>query len=268
MILRPIGEENERGSAADLAAHVKNSFISKQQAASGYLPAWSVIARKQTTRADRYLLITQPDHAWLAGELAAQFHASFLPEVGSAMARAIGVHDDGWLMFEPERDYAADPMLLADGRPCSFIDVPIRDSIRAWRGSIEAAARYDGECIVAGHFLRLARGRLQSGCDAGEDLSALQLFVSDTERRQEERKPIAECIDLLQLCDTLSLYLCCGTTDAVEFPQRFGSEAIRARFEDAMYVTAPSLFGSPVRFTIAGRQFPTRETVQVEIRIR
>ncbi|HVZ18766.1 MAG TPA: DUF3891 family protein [Terriglobales bacterium] len=279
MILRPVAGVLRGSSPDELGAQIKNTFISSQQAGDGFEPSWAVIARTQNARADRCLLIAQPDHARLAGEMAARFRAEFLPAGAAECWKEIAVHDDGWLQFEAERNATAMPEVGDDGLPVSFVAVEIEQSLAAWRGSIDAAEKVSplGAYMVSGHFMRLAKGRLAAHADDERREKLIREFVAAEENRQARVEPalgrsaceLREYVDLLQLCDTLSLYVCCGATEAVEFPQRFGEQRIRMWFEDGVYISEPSLFGSDVlSFCVAARWFPSREVGEVEVRIK
>ena len=67
---------------------------------------------------------------------------------------------------------------------------------------------------------------------------------------------------VLQFCDLLSLYLCCGASDAVEFPQQFALGKVRLRRENQAYVLQPSPFrccdSEPeVGLGVEARRFPS-----------
>jgi hypothetical protein len=234
-------------------------------------PAWAIVARSQSVEAPQYLLITQPDHARLSGELAALIQAPFMPEVKPAIAKAIAVHDDGWARrFAFERDLHGDPPRTNTGRPQHFMQVTVEESLAAWTGSIKAAGEVSrlGEYMVSAHFARIGRTRMQMEVDTAEDLRHLEGFVHGEEEWQAEHEPeigrtkeqVSEYVDLLQFCDLLSLYLCCGSTQAAEFPQQFGGEQISIRYEDGVYYTSPTLFGdTPQRFYLPVRIYPSTE---------
>jgi hypothetical protein len=254
MILRPL---------------VSNSAVTSP--ASEIEPAWAVVARTQSVDAPQYLLITQPDHARLSGELAALIRAPFMPEVKQSIAKAIAAHDDGWAhRFAFERDLRGDPPLTNTGRPQHFMQVTAEESIAAWTGSIKAAGEINrlGEYMVSAHFSRIGRTRIQMEVDTPEDVRHLEGFVHEEEEWQAKHQPeiglseekLSEYVDLLQFCDLLSLYLCCGTTQAAEFPQEFNCEKISIRYEDGVYYTAPALFAdSPQRFYLPVRVYPSPE---------
>ena len=64
--------------------------------------------------------------------------------------------------------------------------------------------------------------------------------------------------DVLQFCDLLSLYLCCGSQESVEFPQRIGSkgETVRLQVQDTAFVLSPTLFAKEVELAVETRPYP------------
>lgn len=264
MILRPIDPQSPaslRPEAALLAKMTKSL-----PAGDGFVPAWSVVAEKQGAEASRFLLVNQPDHAKLAGELAAAFRAGFLPKIGEEIARGIGVHDEGWAQFPCERDLQLEPSLNG-GRPKSFLEVTVDESLAAWTGSIEAGAKVSpvGESMVSAHFSRIGRMRLSMNTDSEADRRKVDEFVEHEDARQKRLaqriglsdRELSAYVDLLQFCDVLSLYLCCGAIESVEFPQTFSGHKIRIRHEDGVYVSTPSLFAETQRFSLPLRLYPS-----------
>jgi hypothetical protein len=253
MILRPLLSDNSRTRTPELE------------------PAWAVVARSQSLEAPQYMLITQPDHARISGELAALFRAPFMPEVKQPTAKAIAVHDDGWARrFSFERDLRGDPPRTNTGRPQHFMQVTVQEAIAAWTGSIKAAGEINrlGEYMVSAHFERIGRTRIQMEVDTPDDLRHLEGFVREEEEWQSKHGPeiglsdglLSEYVDLLQFCDLLSLYLCCGSTQPAEFPQQFGGEKITISYDDGVYSTSPSLFGNALqRFYLPVRVYPSAD---------
>ncbi len=263
MILRPlISEEVLAKNRAVQTAKLVNGAAEAEQ-------AWIIVSRMQSVEADQYLLISQPDHARLSGEMAAQFKASFLPEVDRSIAKAIGAHDAGWAArFQFERDLQGDPPRTDTGRPLHFMQVTAEEALSAWSGSIKAAGEISplGEYMVSCHFSRIGWMRIQMEVDTPADLARVQGFVRDEEEAQaklESKLPLskdelAEYVDLLQLCDVLSLYLCCGATERAAFPQRFGGSNIQISYDNGIYSTEPSLFGGTLqRFYLPVRVYPS-----------
>ena len=195
---------------------------------------WDAISPTQKTCAPEYWLITQPDHAALSGAIAAALGPPLLPRLSSEVVQGIAHHDDGWAPFDAQ-------IALTDGRPFSFLDFPPKDFLCAWRESIASAVKVApiAGAIVSGHFWRLGRKRLEWGIDNAEDRELLVDFLGSEHARQQRllgrhsQQEFEFFTDVLQFCDVLSLYLCCGSTQDVEFQQNFGSRPIRLRREAA-----------------------------------
>jgi len=227
---------------------------------------WEAILSTQKTSAPGYWLITQPDHAGLSGAIAAALGPPLLPKLSSDVVQGITLHDDGWAPFDAQ-------IRVADGKPLSFLDFGPSDFLRAWRGSIERAERVApiAGAMVSGHFWRLAKNRLEWGIDGADDRTRLLDFIAAERERQEQllgehsRQEFEFLTGVLQFCDVLSLYLCCGAAQEVEFPQRFGPESIRLRREAARSLDQaavcrfePSPFrAGGVDLAVIARRYPT-----------
>jgi hypothetical protein len=57
MILRPLLSEDRAATSPEIE------------------PVWQIVSRTQAVEADQYLLVGQPDHARLSGEIASKFRA-------------------------------------------------------------------------------------------------------------------------------------------------------------------------------------------------
>ncbi|HXP46555.1 MAG TPA: DUF3891 family protein [Terriglobales bacterium] len=228
------------------------------------VPVWDAILPTQKTNAPEYWLITQPDHAALSGAIAAALGPPLLAQLSSEVVQGITLHDEGWAPFDAQ-------ITLTDDRPLSFLDFLPKDFLRAWNGSIERAEEIApiAGAIVSGHFSRLARNRLEWGIDGAEDRGLLLDFLESEQARQQRllggysREEFEFLTDVLQFCDVLSLYLCCGAVQDVEFSQRFGATPIRLRREAARDQAAVCRF-EPTPFTGGGmdlavlaRRYPT-----------
>jgi hypothetical protein len=222
--------------------------------ASGYAPAWPAIERAQRKRAAEYWLVSQPDHAALAGALAASFVAPEFPRVDPLIARAIAVHDSGWSLFPSEARLEAAPPLDSRGKPLSFLEIAPPDFLRAWLASIERSESVSpaGGYIVSRHFCALAEGRLVSASDGPEDSARLRAFLEREAERQRRllarsdrgAAELEALLLVLQFCDLLSLYLCAGVTEAVEFPQSFAPGRVTLHSENRAFILQPSPFRS------------------------
>jgi hypothetical protein len=168
----------------------------------------------------------------VSGDIARALGPPVIPNLNSELVAAIAAHDDGWAPFDAQ-------VTVRNRKPLSFVDFSPTDFLRAWRGSIQRAEAIAaiGGAIVSGHFCRLAQNRLESGIDGAENRTLLINFVDGERSRQERllgsqwRQEFEFLTDVLQFCDVLSLYLCCGAVQDVQFPQRFGTEPIRLHRE-------------------------------------
>jgi hypothetical protein len=239
---------------------------------SGYQPAWPVIEGAQRQLASEYWLVSQPDHAALSAALAARFAAPGFPCIDPVIARAIEVHDAGWALFDPEARVTSAPAVDAHGKPLSFLEIDPPDFLRAWAASIEQAASVcpAGGYIVSRHFCALGEGRVAAAVDGPENSSQLSAFLAcEAAHRQRLRQQaglpeleLEALLLVLQFCDLLSLYLCCGATDAVEFPQQFAPGKVRIRRENQAFIMQPSPFrrcesDTEVSLGVEARRFPS-----------
>ena len=105
--------------------------------------------------ADRdFLLITQHDHALLAGELAEAFgndhFASPIPR--ESVILAVGQHDCGWPIHDDH------PTLNRDGLPLDVFETPREIALPVWTASADRAAEKDpyAGLLVSLHVLSLS----------------------------------------------------------------------------------------------------------------
>lgn len=219
--------------------------------------AWDVILHAQQRPASAWWLIPQADHALLAGDLAADFDPAQAPQLASDAVRAIALHDAGWT--------PVDEALLADHsrqRPLSFLDVPVMSMLAAWTGSIEAALSVGpvGGLMVAGHFLRLARSFAEMR--PASDAAPVEAFVRSEEQRRADlferqsrtSQEVEALVDVLQLCDLVSLYLCCGSRQRVEFAR--APRPLTLTWDGDTAVLDPSLLSRRIRLTVPAFRFP------------
>jgi hypothetical protein len=243
-------------------------------AGANFLPAWSVVEQSQRQVAEGCWMITQPSHAALAGEFAARMTGGNLPALDAPVIRAIALHDAGWGM--PDAQAIMQSRSIGQGAPKSFIACGVGEFVDAWEKSIDVAASASaaGGYIVSRHFERIAKvnsSKLPKG-----DRHIAENFLRNEAARQaklaakQERTPeeLEALTDVLQFCDLLSLYVCCGARQNVEFPQYFGIKA-RLTVEADSYRLDPILIEPGTEFVVAALRHPaTKEASGKEIEIR
>jgi len=210
-------------------------------------PAWQAVEKKQMQAAQDWWLVTQTDHAALAGDLAARLDFPAIPALSSEVIRAIAAHDAGWTQFDAA---VIGPHVCP---PKSFLAISPAQFLIAWVDSIRAAEEIAAIAgiLVSQHFSRLARTRLASRDDSPEDVQRLEAFLSHEGNRQahlgrqvNQSAAVLEVLtDVLQFCDLVSLYLCCGAEQAAEFPQEFDGLKIRVHCEGDAFLFTPPVFG-------------------------
>ncbi|MEX0653233.1 MAG: DUF3891 family protein [Phycisphaeraceae bacterium] len=202
------------------------------------------------TREDKHTLriVHQPEHATLAGELAAQWRRPTGPEGVPAPAwpgfvTAVRHHDDGWRAAERQ------PTLDPQGRPHTFKNLPTAEHAAIWQRSI---ALLSAEDAYAGLLVALHARWLYTHIDRGpaHDIGAAQTLVATLDQQIDARLAMLhrdqptlhaalapEALDtarrLLGLLDALSLMLVGGLTpagfpDPVAFDKRSATLAVNA----------------------------------------
>jgi hypothetical protein len=222
-----------------------------------------------------WLLIRQPDHALLSGELASRWgNAQFAPpEPREPVLRAVARHDNGWEEWEARP--RVDP---ATGAPYSFLNTPVEAFLAIWRRGVRRAMTegpYVG-LLVGAHGRRLVERRLARGDDPPPVRAALAAFVTEVRAEQERAKGELAWDEaaetrfgandaLLKLCDGLSLLFCCGPLGEERFPDAPGPSpgtrsALRVAPLDARTLGfAPFPFAaSPFELSVRARRVPRR----------
>lgn len=177
----------------------------------------------------RWILISQVEHARLSGVLAASWgaapHTPLEPQ--AEMVAAIAHHDDGWSAWEISPKVDAE-----SGCPLDFTETPLTDSLAIWRESIRIAADLGplAGYMVSGHFSTLLE-RFSHRWKSDANLTALaDDFLSEQQCQREKwlamRKKVAggatdqigtdAAVGWLQTFDFVSLWLCCGERDQAE----------------------------------------------------
>ncbi len=239
-----------------------------------FLPAWEVVERLQSQSYERCWMVTQPSHAALSGELASALRAPQFPVPDEQIVRAIALHDAGWGV--PDAQAIVQSRGSQRIPPKSFIATQASQFLEAWEKSIATGESVSpaGGYIVSRHFWRLAEHRAKLEKNKS-DRQKLESFLTNEDRRQKKLaarqslnlQQLEDLTDLLQFCDLLSLYLCCGSRQNVAFPAYFGLE-VRVENQDESYKFDPPMMESGATFALAALRYPAAETSSREIEIR
>jgi hypothetical protein len=270
MVLYPLdtaSQENRSHSAGE-------GYRAHGPKVAGRISVWEAVERRQKQTAQSWWLVAQPDHAALSGDLAASISSSHFPKLDSEVVQAIGLHDEGWAQFDATDDRGTKSQGTTDkrnggARPLSFLDMRPSVFMRAWQDSIRRAEDSSplGGILVSEHFSRLAENRLQTCADSLQDMENLRGFLRhEAEQRRclaakigHPDEQIHSLVEVLQFCDLLSLYLCCGAVEDVEFPQQFQGRTIVLRRAGEMCRTDPPIFGAGVSLGVSARRHPQSE---------
>jgi len=197
---------------------------------------------------DSLLLITQPEHAHLAGEVMARARPLAQHPRREAILLAVREHDNGWA--EPD----AAPIIGPSGDVADFIAAPIAVRQGVWPRAVNRLAGTPwAAALVAQHAITVY--------DRFRSDDAWTQFFADMEALRDNRLarttlPQGDLIAdyaFVRLGDLISLTFCTGWTTA----QHYAGWAVQ-RQEDTVLVT-PDLFGGDtISIEIEGTEIPKR----------
>jgi hypothetical protein len=196
------------------------------------------------------VLITQPDHAALAGRLMARWRADRFdrhPRRRSIL-HAIAEHDNGWAPID------ASPIVDDDGRLLDFVTAPPEVRQRVWpRGVRHLAADPVAAALVAEHALAIyARYRGDPQWRSFfDEMSALRADFAG--RAGLALELIARDYLFLRAGDLISLTFCNGWTE----PQQAGPYVVTLEADVITIRPDPFADGS-VPIEVAGHILPDR----------
>lgn len=154
-----------------------------------------------------WALVSQIEHARLSGQLARQ--VASLPgtaEDRRQVVAAIDRHDDGWAASD------AQPPLDEHGRPRSFMEMQLDDSLAIWTASVDQAEQIGplAGWLVASHFAQLL-----GGPDRHPESAAARWREQMASRRAGwltawggEKQAAEAALVWLQTLDAASLWIC------------------------------------------------------------
>jgi hypothetical protein len=214
------------------------------------------------------LLITQPDHAALAGRIMEAWRADGLPDrpTRAAVLGATHVHDLGWTPLD------AEPRVDPDsGAPYEFTNAPLADRQELWPRAIDEIAPQDPyvAALVAQHALTVYR-RFAPTPGWEEFFPAMEqirddLFTSLIVRSAERSEfggdfpgldQFLQDYALVGLGDLFSLIFCNGWTDP------YLQESYQAILQGETLTISPDPFdGATVPLAVPARRVPARRYV-------
>jgi hypothetical protein len=204
-----------------------------------------VIIRQAT---DRLLLITQGDHAALAGRIMRAWRLGGLPDHPrrETILTATDHHDDGWQEEDAE-------LHLSDaGEPLDFIAVPPQVKQRIWP---RATARWASQSPYVAALI--AQHALTVHAPLAEDLGWRRFFHTMTRTRDDllERSGVTSVTDdypFVRTGDQLSLIFCNGWTAPLA---GLGYKAILSGI--TLQITPDPFAGARVPLEITARSLPS-----------
>ena len=176
--------------------------------------AWAQVEAAQRDVRLPCLLVPQPAHAVLAGELAAALLPTAFGELPPEIQRAIQMHDTGWAASDAQQIQRLRSGSGSTAAPVSFIAISPQETAEAWTASIDAVEAFSkpGAIIVSRHFSLLAQ----------HDQPHHQRFLQAEKVRQRKLEGATANLDrwtaALGFCDLVSLYLLSGLSREAEFP--------------------------------------------------
>jgi hypothetical protein len=178
--------------------------------------AWARVEAAQRQKRPACLLVPQPAHAVLAGELAAGL--TCFGELPPEITRAIQMHDTGWAASDAQQIQRLRSGGAQAGHAVSFISIPPRELEEAWTASINTVEAFSksGAMIVSRHFSLLAghdpvHRRLQA-----EKTRQHRLEGSGKAEDAPKGDDLARWTAALGFCDLVSLSLISGLRGEVE----------------------------------------------------
>jgi hypothetical protein len=216
---------------------------------------------------DAWTAITQPAHAWLAGQLAQSWGAGDIapPEPWADVCLGVEQHDVAWA------DYDRRPPLHAEsGRAASFIEAPIRDRHLIWHDAPDRVLAQSpwAALLVSLHGTNIHTRYVSVDHLPQDDADIVRGYLADQRALQDRlitlagttRAAAERQAELLFALDALSLSLCHGWPER-ELPAVDGVVIRYVPDGDGTATLDPWPFAAPVvTVTLGARTLTERFT--------
>lgn len=200
-------------------------------------------------------MVTQADHAWLAGELLSLWRADGVPENPrrADLVFAAREHDNGW------RETDSAPLLDPEtGRPFHFTNLPDGPRIELWRRGIarHVQTRPYAALLICRHAQALhadRRGEVPWDEELFGPLDELANELADlAEEAGADAETVAADYRLLALVDRVSLAACSGAGEP------FTVGGYRGRVDGSTVHLTPFPLAGATSFDLRCRTIPDR----------
>jgi hypothetical protein len=227
----------------------------------GAASPWKRIEEAQQEPRLPCLLVPQPAHAVLAGDLADALLDKAFGPLPPEIKQAILMHDTGWAMTDAAQIQHLRSETARAAKPVSFVANSPQESAEAWTASINSVERMSpaGGLIVSLHFTLLARQTEQRSFIAAERSRQRRLKAKCRDKGME----VARWVAALGFCDLLSLYLLCGFQNGAEFPlahpsspEAAGAPRAALKVEDDLLYFTPQIFHAGARIELDALRHP------------
>jgi hypothetical protein len=198
---------------------------------------------------DRPQLITQLDHAHLAGRIMERGVPLGARARRDAILHAIGEHDNGWA--EEDAAPTVDP---ETGAVIDFATAPLRVRHRVWPRACKRLADDPWVAALVAQHAITVYDRFRSDADWAGFFA--EMAATRDALLRETGLPLDELLSdyaFVRLADLISLTFCTGWTD----PQRFGEWTV-TRFDTRVVVQPDVCGGSVIPFDINARETQRR----------
>lgn len=213
-----------------------------------------------------YIMIAQHDHAEISGIIAENWALDYLPgvEFRKEFIEAVYQHDRGWVELD-KFPFWND----AKGKPFSFIDFPVPSKLIHYKYGIDQLETNNpyGALLNSKHYSSLV----------GKSKEEITFYAEENKRQGRlktrikissiEEEHLEEYFQILQFCDSLSLFICMyppGTEKTYQNEKDGFHHAGIFRFTNGEDVTASWLDKNEIQIT----QSPFKDSFRAKLKYK